>query len=164
MSEAPQTVGAQPGESPKERVDRELRELLEEIRVALPGLELLFGFLLILPFTERFEIITGVQRDVYLACFVTTAAATALLMAPTARHRLGFREVDKELLLRDANRQVIAGLALVAFAFALAIYLAVAVMVNATWAAVLSAAVGGWFAVWWFVFPLWRHRAAAHAP
>ncbi len=168
MSSVQTTVGKQPGESPKERVDRELRELLEEIRVALPGLELLFGFLLILPFSERFEVITELQRTVYLACFVTTAAATALLIAPTARHRLGFREVDKELLVRDANRQVIAGLALVAVAIALAVYLAVSVMVGGTWAAVLAGSIAGWFGGWWFVFPLVRHRSseqsAPHAP
>ncbi len=109
MSTAESTVGAQPGESAKQRVDRELVELLQEIRVALPGLELLFGFLLILPFTDRFEMITGLQRTVYLACFVTTAASAALMIAPTARHRIRFREVDKEVLLRESNRQVIAG-------------------------------------------------------
>lgn len=153
------TVGAQPGESPKERVDRELHEMLEEIRVVLPGLELLFGFLLVLPFSERFEAIDGIERTVYLICVLITAAATALLIAPGIRHRLGFRRIDKEKMLTEANRQVIAGMSLVAIAMALAVYLVISVVLSATWAAVLGAAVAVWFGLWWFAFPLLRgHR------
>ena len=150
------TVGPQPDESKKERVDRELRELLEETRVVLPGLELLFGFLLILPFSERFTSIGDIQRYVYLACLLATAAAAALLVAPSARHRLGFREVDKEKLVLAANRHLIAGLTLLAISIALAVYLASSVMLSSAWAAGLAAIIAMWFTLWWFVLPLVR--------
>ncbi len=140
------------------RADRELGELLEEIRVALPGLELLFGFLLILPFSERFATISGLERDVYITCLLATACATALLVAPTARHRMAFRAVDKEKLVFHANRLVIAGLVLIAVAIALATYLVVSVVLDGTWAAVIASALAGWFALWWFVVPLWHQR------
>jgi Family of unknown function (DUF6328) len=95
-SDARSTIGAQPGEGRKERVDRELRELLEEIRVALPGVELLLGFLLILPFSAHFGALVPEQRAIYLGCLLATAASTALFVAPTAQHRLGFRTLDTE--------------------------------------------------------------------
>src|SRR5688500_15466519 len=100
-------------ETPKQRADRELGELLEEIRVALPGVELLLGFLLILPFSDGFEVLDAMQRGVYLTCFALTAAAIAVFIAPTADHRHGFRVIDKELLVIRTSRQVIGGLALV---------------------------------------------------
>jgi hypothetical protein len=155
-----ETAGAQPGESPKERVDRELGELLEEIRVALPGIELLFGFLLVLPFSERFGALGDTQRTIYAACLLATAAATALLIAPTAHHRLGFRTLDKERLLIRTNRQVIGALVLVIVAVALAVALVVEVVFDATWAWGLATPIAIWFAAWWFVVPLWRrdHR------
>lgn len=149
-------------EGPKERVDRELRELLDEVRVALPGVELLFGFLLILPFSERFEILSGAQRGVYLVCLLATVAATALFMAPTAQHRARFREVNKEQLLLRTNRRVIAGLVLVALAIALATALLVWVVVGSLPAAVIGSLVAAWFTAWWFLLPpFWRrdHRA-----
>ena len=150
------TVGAQPQESAKERVDRELGELLEETRVVLPGLELLFGFLLVLPFSERFGAIDASQRYVYLACLIATASALALLVAPSARHRLRFRKVDKEHLLFVANRLLIAGLSLVAISIALAVHLAASVMLERLWAGVLAGIIALWFAMWWFVLPLVR--------
>jgi hypothetical protein len=148
------TVGKQPEESTKERVDRELHELLEETRVVLPGLELLFGFLLILPFSERFAEVDTITRYVYLVCMVMTAAAAALMLATSARHRLGFRKIDKEKLLFIANRHVIAGLILVAISTALAVYLAASVFLAAPIAGVIAGAVALWFVTWWFVLPI----------
>lgn len=145
-----------PEESQKERVNRELREMLEETRVVLPGLELLFGFLLILPFNDRFASIDDVQRTVFIACLVVTGAATALLMGPSARHRLGFRTVDKERLLFIANRHLIVGLIFVAVSMALAIFLASSLVIGRTWASLLAGAFGLWFGLWWFVVPLVR--------
>lgn len=151
-------IGAQPDESKKERVDRELRELLEETRVVLPGLELLFGFLLILPFSERFSAIDESQRYVYLACLIATAVALGLLVAPSARHRIGFRRLDKERLLFVANRQLIAGLALVAISIALAVHLASSALLDRAWAAAVAATIALWLACWWFVLPILRNR------
>ena len=85
-------------EDRKERVDRELIELLNELRVVLPGAQVLFAFLLVLPFTTRVEL-SALQRDVYFAAFLCTAFGTALLMAPSTNHRLRFREYDKERML-----------------------------------------------------------------
>jgi hypothetical protein len=146
-------AGAESEESHKERVDRELHELLEEIRVALPGVELLFGFLLILPFSERFGALGGRERAVYLACLLVVAAATALFIAPTAQHRLGFRTVNKELMLIQANRQIICGLVLIAVAISLAVYLVAGLVLDSWWPPVIMALVALWFAIWWFLVP-----------
>lgn len=151
--------GAQPHETPKERVDRELGEALEEIRVALPGVELLLGFLLVLPFSERFELLGPPQRSVYLVCFFLTAFAVALLIAPAAAHRLGFRRLDKLKLLREANRYVIAALSLVAVAIALAAFLVSSLLMRTAWAGVLAGIVALWFAVLWFVIPRFSDHA-----
>jgi hypothetical protein len=79
-------------EDRKERVDRELIELLNEIRIVLPGAQVLFAFLLSLPFLSRFDLLTRVDRDAYYAAFLCTAVGTIMLMAPSANHRLRFRE------------------------------------------------------------------------
>src|SRR6476660_1649211 len=99
----------EPGESDKERLDRELIELLNELRVALPGVQVLFAFLLGLPFTQRFEQITGATEVMYVVSLVSAAAASAFLIAPSAHHRLRWRSRDKEHLLRTSNRQAIVG-------------------------------------------------------
>jgi Family of unknown function (DUF6328) len=146
-------------ESPKQRVDRELHELLEEIRVALPGVELLFGFLLILPFSERFEVLGPVQRALYLVCLLATVAATALFIAPTAQHRIRFRTLNKERLLIRTNRRVVAGLLLVAVATSLATALIVWVVFDTTWAVGTAIGTVAWFTAWWFLVPpFWRRE------
>lgn len=151
------TSGPEPGESPKERVDRELRELLEEMRVVLPGVEILFGFLIILPF-EFSEDLTGLERLLYLGAFLTVSAGLALLVAPVTYHRLRFREMDKERFLFVSNRLVIVATVLVAVGIALAVYLVVETLVGGTIAAVIAALNAAWFTWFWFGLPL-RHRA-----
>jgi hypothetical protein len=146
-------------ESPKERVDRELGELLEEIRVILPGVELLFAFLLILPFTERFHEISGREEIAYLVCFLATSASTALLIAPSTFHRLRFREGDKEAMLRWANRQVIAASCLITISTSLAVYLVVHVVHGGTLAAIIAAANAAFFTFFWFAVPLLRRAS-----
>jgi hypothetical protein len=101
-----------PTEDAKDRVDRELSELLEEVRIALPGAEVLFAFLLGVAFTERVKELSSTVRAVYFATLLLTAAATALLIAPTAYHRIRFREGDKERLLVSATWTAIASLVL----------------------------------------------------
>ena len=152
----PDTVGREPEESPKQRVDRELHELLEEIRVALPGVELLFGFLLILPFSERFEALDAFQRGVYIACFAVTTASSALFITPTAEHRLGFRKVDKARMVRRASRQLLIALALLACAISLACFLVGSVVLGNTAASVIGGLGGLWFFGLWFVVPKLR--------
>ena len=155
MRDEAATAGRQPGESAKERVDRELTELLEEIRVILPGVELLLGFLIILPFTASSEV-DGYERVLYLASLLSTSTGLALLVAPTVYHRVHFRDVDKESLIFLANRLVIAASVLVAVGIGLAVYLVVQTMLGGGLAAVIAAAnaaVFGWF---WFGLPLVR--------
>ncbi|SFT94964.1 hypothetical protein SAMN05660657_04139 [Geodermatophilus amargosae] len=112
-------------ESHAERVDRELMELLNELRVALPGVQFLFAFLLVVPFQQATERATDFQRDVYFVTLVAAVAATALLIAPAAQHRALFRQHDKEDLLRRSNRLAFLGLCVLAVAIVAAVVLVV---------------------------------------
>ena len=147
-------------ETHKERVDRELIELLNELRVALPGVQVLFAFLLTIPFSSRFEALTPVQDGIYFGTFVVTLLASAFLMAPSAYHRLRFREGDKERLLASANRFAIAGLVMLALAIGGASLLVADLLYGAAaaWIAIVGTlAVLTWC---WFGLPL-RRRADA---
>jgi amino acid transporter len=155
--------GPEPGESRKERVDRELSELLEEIRVILPGVEILFGFLIILPF-EFSEELTGLERVLYLGAFLSVSAGLALLVAPTLDHRLRFRELDKERWLFRSNRLVITATVFVAVGIALTVYLVVETIVGGIIAGVIAAANAGWFAWFWFGAPLVGRRSRREEP
>src|ERR1700735_4449752 len=103
-------------ESEAERADRNLAELLQELRVAGLGVQVLFGFLLSLPFQARFTRLSHGQRDLYLASLVLAALATALLLGPVAYHRLVFRRGQKERLVRAANVMALLGLGIVGLA------------------------------------------------
>ena len=149
-------AGPQPNESPKERIDRELGELIDEVRIILPGVEILFGFLIILPFSEGFRDITGYQRSLYLASLLCVSAGLALCIAPTTYHRLRFREGDKVNLLFLSNRFVIGAAVLVACGIALSVYLVVQTMFAGTVAAVIAALNAAWFGWFWFGLPLLR--------
>ena len=112
-------------ESQKERVDRELIELLNELRVALPGVQVLFAFLLIVPFSQRFTAASDLQRGLYFVALVAAAVASGLLIAPAAQHRILFRKHDKANLLERSNRMAIAGVIALAVAICAVIVLAV---------------------------------------
>jgi hypothetical protein len=144
------------GEDENARVNRELLELLNELRVALPGVQVLFAFLLILPFQEKFWQVSGTDRAVYLASLIATSMATALLVAPSSWHRLRFRGGDKVRMLFVSNRMAIAGMALVALAMSGTVYLVTDMLLHARWAAVIAAAHALWFAFFWYVVPLAR--------
>ena len=103
-------ASAAPDESEKERRDRELIELLNEVRVALPGVQVLFAFLLVLPFQSAFSKLGEVQRDVYVGALLFSAAAVALLITPSSYHRINFRLALKERMLQLSNRLLIGGL------------------------------------------------------
>jgi len=141
-------------ESEKERLDRELIELLNELRVALPGVQVLFAFLLTLPFTNGWERISATDRRVFFAAVLLTAASVALLMAPTAHHRIRFRDHVKEQMLKVVNKLAVGGLALLAGALACTLWLIADVVYGATWAAWTAGALGAGMAVLWFVVPL----------
>ena len=139
-----------------ERINRELIELLNELRVALPGAQILFAFMLILPFSRGFPQVTSAERWVYFAAFIAAALGTALLIAPSSYHRLRFRQRDKEHMLIVANRMAIAGMALVAVAMALVVGLITDVIFGSLAASIAAGFVGAWFAWFWYGLPLTR--------
>jgi hypothetical protein len=143
-------------EDEAERLDRELIEFLNELRVVLPGVQVLFAFLLTVPFANRFSQITDVQRQVFFATFLCTAASTALLIAPSAYHRLRWRQHDKAQLLRTANRLSIAGMVFLTLALVGATFLVTDLIFHAAAAIPVSAAVAGFFAWFWWGLPLLR--------
>ncbi len=144
------------GESRKERVDRELIELLNELRVALPGVQVLFAFLLVLPFQNRFREVTGATEALYIVSLCLTAAASGFLIAPSAYHRLNFRTPDKERMLFTANHLAIAGMALLAVAVPCALYVVVSFLYGSAVGGGLAAGLGGLITWLWYVLPLWR--------
>jgi hypothetical protein len=148
------------GEPELTRADRNLAELLQELRVAGLGVQVLFGFLLSLPFTSRFDRLGGAQRDLYVSDLALAALATALLVGPVAYHRLVFRRRQKERLVRAANVMAICGLLTVAVAVSAAVLLVVSYVVPGWPAAVVTAVVVLAFASLWLVIPLLRREAA----
>jgi hypothetical protein len=144
------------GEAPDERLNRELIELLNELRVALPGVQVLFAFLLIVPFSDRFQDLTGSQRAFYFATFVGTTVATGLFMAPTAYHRIRFREGDKERMLRTSNRFAVVGIGFLALSVTMAVVLTADLLFGLATAAMIGLATFA-FLVWvWFAIPVAR--------
>lgn len=150
-----------PTEDDRTRIDRELAELLEEVRVAIPGAEVLFAFLLGVAFTERFKELTSMQRNVYFMTLVVTAAATALLIAPTAYHRIRFREGDKERLVVSATRMAIASLVLIMLAIAGTVFLVGDLLYSSPVAGAFGALTAAWFVWFWFGLPLTRRMRDA---
>jgi archaellum biogenesis protein FlaJ (TadC family) len=143
-------------EAPDERLNRELIELLNELRVALPGVQVLFAFLLIVPFSDRFQDLTGIQRAFYFATFVGTTVATGLFMAPTAYHRIRFREGDKERMLRTSNRFAVVGIGFLALSVTMAVVLTADLLFGLPTAAMIGLATFA-FLVWvWFAIPVAR--------
>ena len=104
-----------------EKTDRQMLELLNELRVALPGVQILFAFLLTVPFAQGFQRITPTQRTLFYASLLATAASTICLIAPSATHRLRFHKNDRTYIIESANRYMIAGLVFLGIAIVLAI-------------------------------------------
>jgi Family of unknown function (DUF6328) len=143
-------------ETPDERADRNLTELLGELRVALPGVQVLFAFLLVVPFNRGFDDVTQFQKDLYLGTLLCAAGATAFLIAPVVQHRLSFRRQDKEYLVLAANRLAIVGLTLLALAMIGAIVLATDYIFGVAVTVVAGILVTATFAVLWYAVPLRR--------
>src|SRR5918998_1230945 len=143
-------------ESRKERIDRELMELLNELRVALPGVQFLFAFLLVVPFQPGGAELTEFQRDVYFVTLLAAAVATGLLIAPAAQHRVLFRQQDKEALLRRSNRSATLGLTVLGVAIVSAVLLVTDVIFALTLAWFTAAVVAALLAWWWLAVPFWK--------
>ena len=152
-------TGGQPGESEKERVDRELIEFLNEVRVVLPGVQVLFAFLLTLPFTGKFGTLDPGQKIAYQIAFYAIALAAVLMISPTALHRLRFRQGDKEYILKASNVMILLGLGALAIGMVSTVWLVSELLfeqgtANAIAVAALIVVIG-----MWFVLPLSRRFA-----
>jgi hypothetical protein len=143
-------------ESESERLDRNLGELLQELRVALPGVQVLFAFLLAVPFQQNFTKISPFQERVYFATLLLTAASAVLLISPSAYHRMTFRMQEKDTLIFLANRLAIVGLGLLALAMTGAIMLITSVLFGAAATIVTSTVTLAMFATFWYLLPLRR--------
>jgi tellurite resistance protein TehA-like permease len=140
--------------------EREWTEFLDEIRVALPGVQLLFGFLLAAPFSAHFESVTGLVQDVYLVCFLATAASCIFLIAPSVYHRLHWRRNvrDKEQMLLTCNQLAIIGGVLLAIAMTTAVFVVTSIVTTPLRAVVVSGVAGILIVSLWFVLPIARRR------
>jgi amino acid transporter len=143
-------------ESEKERLDRNLQELLGELRVALPGVQVLFAFLLVVPFNQRFATITTFQETLYFISLLLATAASACLIAPAAHHRIEFRAQDKKRIVFGATRLVIAGLALLAAAMTGSVMLVTDLLYESTTVAITAAGVALLFILLWYAWPIKR--------
>jgi hypothetical protein len=147
-------------ESKDERLDRELIELLNELRVALPGVQVLFAFLLVVPFQQRFERLTALDRDVYFATVMAAMLATALLIAPSVLHRIRFRDTDKEWLILMSNRLALAGTFFIAVAMVGTVFLITNVVFGGWQATLATAASAVVFGGLWYGISLYREATA----
>ena len=157
MSDISHTTRRDDGEETEsERLNRQLDQLLGELRVAMPGVQVLFAFLLAVPFQQRFADVTDFQRDVYFATLLASAAASALFVAPTAYHRLMFQKREKPRLVAISSRLAIAGLVCLAIAMNGAVLLVTDLLFETATVAVTLAATGTLFAGLWFGLGLTR--------
>jgi|SRR6185437_10021730 cation transport ATPase len=155
------------GETEQERLNRNMNELLQELRVSQTGVQILFAFLLALPFAQRFTEVTSFQRDVYFATLLLAGAAAAFFIAPVSAHRLLFRRQGKEHLINSSNWMAIAGLGCLAVSIVGVILLISDFLFNTAVAAVTTSLAFLLFVVLWYVLPLrwlWRHRDISPVP
>lgn len=148
-------------ESAAERLNRNLDDALNEIRVAMPGVQVLFGFLLAVPFQSRFADVTDLQRGIYIFTLLCSGVASACFIAPTAFHRLLFRHGDKEYLVFFATRVTVAGLIALAAAMNGAVLLITDVVFDTAAAIVAAGAMATVYVGLWFAVPLSRRRVAS---
>jgi O-antigen/teichoic acid export membrane protein len=156
-------------EDAHQRLNRELIELLNELRVILPGVQVLFAFLLTLPFASRFTELSRVDRDLYLVALLLTVLASIILTTPSAYHRFLFRRHAKAELLEISNRLAVLGLSVLALAMSCALFVITDFLLGAVAASVVTAVAGGLFVLFWYALPLHRRarlraEAAAELP
>jgi hypothetical protein len=149
-------VGYGRNETEEERLDRNLTELLNELRVALPGVQVLFAFLLGVPFTQRFGELTSYQERIYYVTLLCTAAATVFLIAPSAHHRVEFRLQDKRHIVFLANRLAIVGLGFLAVAMSGVVLLITDLLYGGLATVIATTVTALAFALLWYVLPLMR--------
>src|SRR5438552_5610300 len=162
----PETGPGAPGrsETPLERWDRNWGELLQELRVAQTGVQVLFAFLLTLPFTNRFGQVTQVERGAYVVTLVAAAAATALLIAPVSFHRLVFRRGRKPQLVQTGSTLAMLGLGCLLLAMLGAVFVVVDVVLHQPTAALIVAGLAVLYIFLWYVLPFLGRRAPTRPP
>ena len=143
-------------EEEQERLNRQMTELLNELRVAMPGVQVLFGFLLTVPFQQRFQQVNDFQETVYLATLVAAATATAFLIAPSAYHRVMFEQHDKPNIIHIGTGQMLVGLAALALAMNGAVLLVTDVLFEAGTVTVTVVLLATLYLTLWFGFGLVR--------
>lgn len=141
-------------ETPKERADRELIELLNELRVVLPGVTVLLAFLLAVPFAKGWPKVTPFERDMFVVAFLAAAVSVALLTAPSSYHRLRFRHGNKEHMVRVGSRLAIAGIAAFAVSLEAVVLLVMSYVLSLTAAIAAAASLGVVVATLWYGLPL----------
>jgi hypothetical protein len=146
-------------ETEQERVDRNLQEMLGELRVALPGVQVLFAFLLVVPFSQRFGEVTSFQKAIYFVTLLSTTASAICLIAPSVHHRIEFRHQHKAEIIETGNRIVIVGLALLAVAMTGAVLFITDVLYSPATTIVVAAVLALAFSLLWFALPLRRLAA-----
>lgn len=147
-------MGQRIEESTQEKGHRQLTELLQELRVALPGVQVLFGFLLTVPFAAGWERVTPFQTDLYFACLLCSAAASAFLIAPSAIHRLDFEQGDKPRIVQVSNVLAIVGLTFLALAIVGVVWLVTDVLYAGKAVVAFTVAIAVLFALLWYMIPL----------
>jgi len=152
------------GNDEQARLNRELIELLNELRVALPGVQVLFAFLLTIPFAKGFPKLGELDRHVYFVALLATLLSTALLITPSAYHRFTFRHHDKEQLLETSNKLTIAGLAVLAVAISCSMFVITDFLFGSAFAIVVAVGTFLVFAMLWYALPLSRRAKSSHAP
>jgi len=156
-------------ENEDERLNRKLMELLNELRVALPGVQALFAFLLVLPFSQGFAKVSDIQRDVYAVALACAGIASLLLIAPSAYHRHRWPQLEKEGLddkremLRTQDHFAMAGMLFLAVAMTAVVFLVFDVLFGKATAALIALAMAAGFVGFWYVLPLSRRRKATKA-
>jgi hypothetical protein len=149
------------GETELQRLDRNFGEILQELRVAQTGVQILFAFLLTLAFTQRFTELNTFQRDLYIVTLLLTAAATGLLIAPVGYHRITFRQRMRPELVIAANRLALGGLVFMMLALISSILFITDVVLGNTAATVITVCSAVWLFGFWFLVPilrLWQRR------
>jgi uncharacterized protein DUF6328 len=143
-------------EDDQERLNRQMIELLNELRVAMPGVQILFGFLLTVPFQQRFSQVNDFQQTVYFLTLVAAAVAAAFLIAPSAYHRVMFEQHDKPTIIHIGTAQMIVGLVALALAMNGAVLLVTDVLFEAPTVVATVAALGALYISLWFGFGIVR--------
>jgi hypothetical protein len=154
-------------ESEDDRLNRNLDQLLQELRIVLPGVQVLFAFLLAVPFSSRFGKVDGFERDIYFAALLLSAVAVALLMAPSMQHRILFRHEQKRYLVSSASLMTIAGMTALALATVLSLVLVAHFLFGSAAAWFAGGLSFGAFSVLWYALPIERritNRRPDHEP